>query len=511
MIVGSTILCLVAIGESGGFSGLHNQLEGIDPAMVSLFPTGLKFGATLWITAFFLGGLGVAGQPQVVSRVMTLKDDNDRKQAMIWFFVWQTPFIALMFLIGLACRVLLPELGVDGAETGLPKLAMEQLNPFLGGLILASIFAATMSTADSQVLACTAAITDDVRPEWSQDHKTTKRVTLAVAVFATLISLVGQQMPGFGDSVFQLVVLAVYGLGGIFVPLLLVRMTGYEPDSQHTIAMMIAALSGVIIWTILGYGDDVFPSVPAMSAAFATHFLLCAFRGSSADNPFGRYAVPAQKPMGIGLIVLVLLAASVETSYQVLKPEASESLSTTPGSYEVVAEFEYLELDDGGEYIEDGGTFALDLSTDSLSDDSKNIVGARMIMTYSEDEAIPNSIACTAQNTNAEADTITGVLSHIGFNGSASGQNQDSGPTSHETLVEWYDASLIGNVTGVSMADIEAGLNANGAGLGAYSVEISVDVSTGGGVGCTHTDNGENVDYVIELIALEYTVIEIKE
>ena len=86
----------------------------------------------------------------------------------------------------------------------------------LGGLILASIFAATMSTADSQVLACTAAITDDIRPEWSQDHKTTKQVTLAVAVFATLISLVGQQFPGFGDSVFKLVVLAVYGLGGIF-------------------------------------------------------------------------------------------------------------------------------------------------------------------------------------------------------------------------------------------------------------------------------------------------------
>ena len=60
------------------------------------------------------------------------------------------------------------------------------------------------------------------------------------------------------------------------------------------------------------------------------------------------------------------------------------------------------------------------------------------------------------------------------------------------------------------MADIEAGLNANGAGLGAYSVEISVDVSVGGGVGCTHEDNGENVDYVIELIALEYTVLEIK-
>ena len=46
--------------------------------------------------------------------------------------------------------------------------------PALGvGMILASIFAATMSTADSQVLACTAAITDDIKPEWREDHKTT--------------------------------------------------------------------------------------------------------------------------------------------------------------------------------------------------------------------------------------------------------------------------------------------------------------------------------------------------
>ncbi|MBT7460663.1 MAG: sodium/proline symporter, partial [Euryarchaeota archaeon] len=93
MIVGSTILCVVALGKVGGFSGLHNTIAGIDPNMVNIFPSGLKFGATLWVAAFFLGGLGVAGQPQVVSRIMTLNDDKDRKQAMVWFFVWQTPFI----------------------------------------------------------------------------------------------------------------------------------------------------------------------------------------------------------------------------------------------------------------------------------------------------------------------------------------------------------------------------------------------------------------------------------
>ena len=134
-----------------------------------------------------------------------------------------------------------------------------------------------MSTADSQVLACTAAITDDVKPEWNQDNGKTKKVTLAVAVFATAISLVGQLF-GFGDSVFVLVVFAVYGLGGIFVPLILIRMAGYEPDSKHTISMMVAALLGVLIWTAAAakYFDGdwpggIFPSVPGIGAAFAVH------------------------------------------------------------------------------------------------------------------------------------------------------------------------------------------------------------------------------------------------
>ena len=325
MIVGSTILCLVAVKNSGGLSGLHDQLAAIDDSMVSVFPSGLRFGAALWIAAFFLGGLGVAGQPQVVSRVMTLKDDPARKQAMVWFFVWQTPFIVLMFIIGLACRVLLPELGTDGAQTGLPLLAMEQLSPFLGGVILASIFAATMSTADSQVLACTAAITDDVRPEWSTDHKVTKMVTLGMAVFATVISLVGQQFPGFGDSVFSLVVLAVYGLGGIFVPMILVRMMGYEPDTTHSILMMMAGFFGVIGWVTFGLdgADGIFPSVPGVGAAFATHFLLCWLRDDSPTNAFGRYSLPGQQTVAVGLAVLLAVVAVTEVSYVNFAPDSN--------------------------------------------------------------------------------------------------------------------------------------------------------------------------------------------
>ena len=395
MIVGSTILCVVAMGEVGGLSGLHNELVSIDSSMVNIYPSGLKFGATLWIAAFFLGGLGVAGQPQVVSRVMTLKDDSDRKQAMVWFFVWQTPFIALMFIIGLACRAIFDgTLSADEAESGLPLLA-QSLNPILGGVILASIFAATMSTADSQVLACTAAITDDIKPEWKQNHGRTKQVTLVVAALATGISLIGQQFPGFGDSVFALVVFAVYGLGGIFVPLILIRMAGYEPDSQHTISMMIAALLGVLIWTILGFGEYVFPSVPGMGAAFAVHFTLCSFRDGSPPNPLGRYNLPTKQFAAIGAVVMVALVGGVEYSYYAIAPDASDA-SDKIGSYSVTGEYDYHEIAQGSEFIEDGGSITINASSDDAvnSLDSFNIVGVLVTITHEDTETV-NGPLCT--------------------------------------------------------------------------------------------------------------------
>ncbi len=272
MIIGSTLLCFVALGKVGWLEGLHSSLTSIDPQLTSMVPAELKFGVTLWLFAFFLGGLGVAGQPQVVSRVMTLESDKDRIQACVWFFVWQTPFIILMVLIGLASRVIFPIETFD-PELALPMLAMDILDPFWVGLILASIFAATMSTADSQVLACTAAITDDLLPQWAQDNKMTKLTTITMAIIATAIALFAYFTEN--NSVFDLVVLSVYGLGSMFVPLLLIRFTGFNPSSQHSLMMMMAAMISVVVWSFSGLGSYLFPSVPGMGAAFLVHLVLC--------------------------------------------------------------------------------------------------------------------------------------------------------------------------------------------------------------------------------------------
>ena len=506
MIVGSVILCWIALQEVNGFSGLFDGLEAQDPVLTKLVPPDLKFGFSMWAFAFFLGGLGVAGQPQVVSRVMTLGSDSDRKQAMIWFFVWQTPFIGLMLIIGLVSRVLFTASDFD-PELGLPQMAMETMPAFGIGMILASIFAATMSTADSQVLACTAAITDDIKPEWRQDHKTTKKVTLVVAALATLVSVGGLYIPG-GDSVFVLVVLAVYGLGGIFVPLLIIRWMGYKPDTTHSISMMIAAFVGVIGWSLLGFGgvDGIFPSVPGVGAAFIAHFVSNAIRTPDV-SPLGRFSIPDGRTIGIAAIVLLVPFSAGEIGYMITKPDSSSMGGVA--DYAIDSNLIMENLGEGSEYISDGETLDIDLHTDTISwsGENRNIVAVLVTLTYSEDET-SGGLGCAAPGASAsEPDTITGTITHDSETGTASGQNQGQGESTHEILVEWYNSSLLnGTISGLSESEIAEQLDSGDAGLGAYMLNISVDVQEGGGLACNHDDEGEEVSYVVEVLILEYTI-----
>ena len=504
MIIGSTLLCWVALGEIGGFSGLHSGLGAQNANLTSIVPADLKFGVTLWAFAFFLGGLSVAGQPQVVTRVMTLGSDKDRKTAMLWFFAWQTPFLLIMTIIGLSSRVVFTGSDFD-PELGLPMLAMETLGPFWVGLILASIFAATMSTADSQVLACTAAFTDDVVPQINQDHKKTKAVTLGVAAFATAISIFGLYVPG-GDSVFSLVVLAVYGLGSIFVPILIIRWAEYEPDTTHTVAMMVAALIGVIAWRLMGLNDEVFESIPGMGAAFLTHFVMNKIR-SPELSPLGRYDFPDNRKTRALAAAVIIPFGAFETAYIVSGPDSLSSDNGISGNWIVSGNFDNETLADGLEYVNDGEPIVINMHTDAVEgSEDLNIVGVRVTLQYSEDESSSGFGCAVPGASDPDPDTISGTISNDKINGTASGQNSGGGVSSHTVEVEWFNESMIGNVSGVSKSNIIQGLEGGENGLGSYTLELSVTAETGGGAGCSHTDEGEDIEYIVELVTLDYVI-----
>ena len=183
-------------------------------------------------------------------------------------------------------------------------------------------------------------------------------MTLVVAAFATMISIGGLYVPG-GDSVFKLVVLAVYGLGGVFIPLLIIRWMGYKPDTTHSIVMMVSAFIGVIVWTLLKFGDadGIFPSVPGMGAAFIAHFVMNEIRSPKLSS-FGRFEMPGREKFGAIAAVIALGLVFSEAVYFIAAPDSSNS-SDSKGIYYVTINQEVILLDSSSEYIYDGETLEL--------------------------------------------------------------------------------------------------------------------------------------------------------
>ena len=207
-------------------------------------------------------------------------------------------------------------------------------------------------------------------------------------------------------------------------------------------------------------------------------------------------------------IVFFVLAFPIYFGLAAAGADGSAGLNEV-NMYEVTGELSFIELAAGDEFIADGETLTInDLSTDSIDDaEDLNIVGVILTMSYTEsEETNGNPISCGAAPGNPADDTITGMTMHGEYNETASGSN-DGSSGSHTVESYWINQSIVGEIVVMSKAEIISMVDADGAGLGAYSAEITVDANAGNaGPGCTRSDAGEDVVYKIELVVFDYDI-----
>jgi Na+/proline symporter len=133
---------------------------------------------------------------------MTIDSSESMHRARRVYFVWYWLFSAACILIGLCCRVLLNDLIASGfdPEMALPRLASNLLSPVLVGVVLGSLFAATLGGLDTQILCASSAISQDLIPRMGRTYAGTRFSMLLTAILVLLTALFGTQ------SVFELVV-----------------------------------------------------------------------------------------------------------------------------------------------------------------------------------------------------------------------------------------------------------------------------------------------------------------
>ncbi|MEQ9367952.1 MAG: sodium/proline symporter [Coleofasciculus chthonoplastes F3-SA18-01] len=262
IMIGSLVLLfVVAIANCGGLSGFWTQLAAIDPGLVNLSPQDLEWGLLPFLIGWIVAGFGVVGQPHILVRAMAINSANKigfaRNIQVIFGLV--NSFAAMG--VGMAARVLLPNLLTNGdPELALPYLALELLPAILVGVMLAGLFAATISTADSQILSCSAALTQDLFPGLAHSYKYAKLGTLTVTLIILSIALSGD------NNVFALITFSWSILASGLGPLLIVRAWQKSVTTPAAIAMMVGGIAAALIWKMgLDLSGIIYEVLPGMA------------------------------------------------------------------------------------------------------------------------------------------------------------------------------------------------------------------------------------------------------
>ncbi|MEZ4873293.1 MAG: sodium/proline symporter [Bdellovibrionales bacterium] len=230
MIFAMTTLLVFAVNEAGGISEYFAKASGVSDTYMTWFPDNLLLGSIsgpfLFVLGWLFAGFGIVGQPHIMIRLMTMDSAKNMNRFRTYYYTWYTLFYLFAIGVGFSARILLPETANFDPELSLPTLSQNLLPEFLVGVMLAGIFAATMSTADSQILSCSAAFTRDILPRETDKYWVTKAATILIAVGAMLIALFGSQ------NVFNLVLIAWSVLSAAFAPILVLFSLGKKIMSK---------------------------------------------------------------------------------------------------------------------------------------------------------------------------------------------------------------------------------------------------------------------------------------
>ena len=254
------ILIVAGLNKIGGLGIMWSTLTTIDPKLTDPF----QFKSISVIVGWLGFGVAILGQPQLMVRHMVARSDEDLKVARKIYLSWRWAVLMLACLSGMVARVLIPSTEIFDAELSIPLLWQDLLPPVLVGLLIAGLFSATMSTADSLLLSASSALTQHLIPKWRDSYLLARLGTVFVIILIVSIALVATK------GVLSLVILAWAGLGSALTPMIVVQLLGARPSQKLVLSMMIMGFITTFYWRFgLGLHKELLDLIPGIVVGFA--------------------------------------------------------------------------------------------------------------------------------------------------------------------------------------------------------------------------------------------------
>lgn len=246
MALTAILLPIASFIAVGGFEGLANGLvEVASPAQLSFTAQSPFWFALGLIVGGLAIGIGTYGQPHLMARLIALRDEKAMRQARLITIVWYFLVFLGMWFVGLAGRVLFPDL-VDAEKIFF--VALDGLfSPVIAAILLAAVLSAIMSTADSQLLSAATALAHDLGLARKDETRVLIVSRLTIVSLVVLAVFIALTMP---DKIFNRVLFAWMALGAAFGPILFARLANVRLKQG---AVLLSVLSGFGLTVVLSF------------------------------------------------------------------------------------------------------------------------------------------------------------------------------------------------------------------------------------------------------------------
>ena len=231
----------IAAWHALGTTAISNALQA--HGAFNFIPTSWDgLGASLMVLIGW--GPGYFGQPQIITKFMGIDNAKNITKARYVGLAWQTITLVAAACVGLVGLAYFPQ-ALSNPEHVFIALTHDLFNPFLAGLILCAIIAASINAIGGQVLACASVITEDFVKRVSHTRTALIPLISRLAVIAVCgIALITAYLNEH-TTITQQIFYAWSGLGCSFGPLVLVAL--------HTrMKSRYAAILGVVVGALVG-------------------------------------------------------------------------------------------------------------------------------------------------------------------------------------------------------------------------------------------------------------------
>lgn len=268
MTLALLVVIFFGIHVAGGLDIVIDNAKSL-PGYLDMFHTYDSASGTassygsLTIASTMAWGLGYFGMPHILLRFMGIRDENKLKMSRRIASVWVVISMFIAIFIGIIGYSMSQTGAIDvfttssESETLIIKTAIllssnGGLAVVIAGLILAGILACTMSTADSQLLAASSSVSQNLLRDCLGIKLSVKASMLLARLTVIAIAVVAVILAHNPDSsVFQIVSFAWAGFGASFGGVMLFSLFWKRANRNGALAGMIAGGAMVFIWKFL--------------------------------------------------------------------------------------------------------------------------------------------------------------------------------------------------------------------------------------------------------------------